>query len=404
MASPLADTLDALAQRLAETAQALRSGSLSLETDTLQRMGLIQAGTDLVGAVSLPQDKLLLWLPQFTHITSIRLFIKWKAFEKIPTGDGADTSYAELAAKLSADVSLITRIARPLVANGTLKQTGADRIAHTAFSKMLTTPNPIWAMAQLVFDDQLSSYVAMPKYFDQFGLATEPKDRLQTVLAFSEGRLGSTVWEIINSSEQHLKVSMLAMAAVEEQMPALGSYDLSWAVEEARKSADRVLVVDVGGGKGQALKGIFQATPGLPRHRCVLEDLPEVVETAGRDDAELADVQMVAVDFFKEQPVKGALVYYIRRCLHDYSDEECVKILQHISSAMVADSRLLIVETLLGDRPSALQAAMDMAMLTISGKERTLANFEDITGRAALKITKVSQIPGGSAVIECALA
>lgn len=99
----------------------------------------------------------------------------------------------------------------------------------------------------------------------------------------------------------------------------------------------------------------------------------------------------------------GALVYYMRRCLHDYSDEECAKILQHISSAMVADSRLLVVETLLGDQPSALQAAMDLAMMTISGKERTLANFEDITGRAGLKITKVSQNPGGTAVIECAL-
>ncbi|KAK3308970.1 O-methyltransferase-domain-containing protein [Chaetomium strumarium] len=404
MASPLADTLDALAQRLAETAQALRSGNLSLETDMQQRMGLIAAGTDLIDAVSLPHDKVLLWLPQFTHITSIRLFIKWKAFEKIPTGDGADTSYAELAAQLGADVSLITRIARPLVANGTLKQTGADRIAHTTFSAMLATPNSIWAMVQLAFDDQLSSYVAMPRYFDRFGLAAEPMDRLQSVLAFSEGRLGATVWEIANSSEQRLRVFMLAMAAVEEQLPAIGDYDLGWAVQEASRSADRALVVDVGGGKGQALKGIFRATPGLPRHRCVLEDLPEVVEAAGRDDAELAGVQMVAVDFFKEQPVKGALVYYIRRCLHDYSDEECVKILRHISSAMVADSRLLIVEMLLGDRPSALQAAMDMAMLTLSGKERTLANFEDITGRAALKITKVSEIPGGSAVIECALA
>lgn len=95
-------------------------------------------------------------------------------------------------------------------------------------------------------------------------------------------------------------------------------------------------------------------------------------------------------------------MYYIRRCLHDYSDEECVKILQHISDAMEADSRLLIVETLLGDQPSAFQAAMDLSMLAISGKERTLEGFREITGKAALKITKVSQTPEGSAVLECA--
>jgi hypothetical protein len=244
------------------------------------------------------------------------------------------------------------------------------------------------------------------------------------VFAFAEGRLGDTVWDICNSSAERLQVAMLAMAAAEEQMPPLGAYDLGWAVAVGGKADDRVLVVDVGGGRGQALKGIFSNIPGLPKHRCVLEDLPEVVEAARRDDAELADVQMMAMDFFKEQPVKGkphtcrsgceflgteltfpgALVYYMRRCLHDYSDEEAVTILQQIAGAMAADSRLLIVETLLGEQPSALQAAMDLHMMTISGKERTRGNFEDITGKAGLKITKVSQNPGGSAVIECALA
>ncbi|KAG7293802.1 hypothetical protein NEMBOFW57_003859 [Staphylotrichum longicolle] len=399
MAPTLADTLDSLAERLSQAAEGLRTGNLSLETDQFQRMGLIKAGTDLIDAVSLPKDKFLVWLPHFTHITALRLFIKWKAFAHIPVEDGAAISYTELSRKLGADVSLIT-----LVANGSLKQVGADGLAHTEFSKALTTPNPIWAMVQLGFDSQMAAFSAMPRYFDQFGLATEPTDRLQTVVAFAEGRLGSTVWDINHSSEERLQVFTIAMAGIEELMPALGAYDLSWAVEEASKSADRAVVVDVGGGRGQALKGIFKTTPGLPRHRCVLEDLPEVVEAARRDDPELAEVRMVAMDFFREQPVKGALVYYMRRCLHDYSDDECVRMLRQIAGAMAADSRLLVVETLLGAQPSPLQVAMDFSMMAISGKERTLEGFEVITGEAALKITAVSQIPGGSAVIECVLA
>jgi hypothetical protein len=160
-------------------------------------------------------------------------------------------------------------------------------------------------LTDLRFDNQLPTLAALPRYFDHFGLAAEPKDRLNTVFAFAEGRLGDTVWDICNSSGERLQVAMLAMAAAEEQMPPLGVYDLSWAVEEAGKSEDRVLVVDVGGGRGQALKGILKITPGLLKHRCVLEDLPEVIEAARRDDAALADVQMMAMDFFKEQPVKG---------------------------------------------------------------------------------------------------
>ncbi|KAK4041718.1 O-methyltransferase-domain-containing protein [Parachaetomium inaequale] len=402
MASAAADTLEALAEMLTKAAKALRSGSLSLETDIFQRMGLIQAGTDLINAVSLPKDKTRLWFPQLAHFTAIRMFIKWRAFEKIPVGDGAAISYTDLAAKLGGDVSLITRFARVLVANGSLKQVGGDSVAHTELSQFLSTENPFWAMVQVGFDNQVIPWAAMPRYFDQFGISTEPTDRLQTIVAFAEGRLGATVWDINHSTEERLRVFMLGMAFIDEHMPPLGVYDLGWAAKEAAKESDRVLVVDVGGGRGQALKGILKVTPWLPAHRCVLEDLPEVVEAAKRGNPELADVQMVVVDFFKEQPVRGALVYYIRGCLQDYSDEDCVRLLQQISGAMAADSRLLIVETLLGDQPSALQAALDLAMMAISGKQRTLDNFRDITGKAALEITKVCQIPNGSAVIECA--
>ncbi|GAB1316332.1 hypothetical protein MFIFM68171_06542 [Madurella fahalii] len=398
----LASKLDALAERLSTAAQQLRLGTISLENDTHERMGLVMAGIGLADMVSQPKDKMLLPLIQFAHFTAVRMFIKWKAFEKIPLADDAAISYGELAAQLGADISLITRFGGCLVANGTLRQIGTDKIAHTELSKCYASENPIWAMVHLGFDSQLPSFVAMPRYFDHFGMV-EPTDRLQTVYAFAEDQLGSTVWEIIRKDELRLKTSTLAMGGVEEHLPALGSYDLGWAVQAAANSADRPLVVDVGGGKGQALKSIFAATPGLPRHRCVLEDLAEVIE-ASKDDAELADVKKLAIDFHKEQPVKGALVYYMRRCLHDYSDEECVGVLQHISSAMAADSKLLIVETLMTNPPSPLQAAMDLMMLTFSGKERTLEGFKAITGRAGLKITGVSEIPGFNAVIECGLA
>jgi hypothetical protein len=34
------------------------------------------------------------------------------------------------------------------VANGTLRQVGTDRVAHTELSKVLNTANPLWAMVQ----------------------------------------------------------------------------------------------------------------------------------------------------------------------------------------------------------------------------------------------------------------
>jgi hypothetical protein len=106
----IADKLDMLAGQLSSAAQRLRSGALSLEADTRERLGLITAASDLVNIIGQPKDKLMMFLPMSTHWTSVRLFIKWKAFEKIPTDDGADISYAELAAKVGGDQSLISKI------------------------------------------------------------------------------------------------------------------------------------------------------------------------------------------------------------------------------------------------------------------------------------------------------
>lgn len=100
--------------------------------------------------------------------------------------------------------------------------------------------------------------------------------------------------------------------------------------------------------------------------------------------------------------VPGALVYYIRRCLHDYGDDDCVEILEQIRKAMAPDSRLLIVEQVLGNPPSPFAAANDVWMATIGGKERPLESFDAIASRAGLKIAKVHPTPGSEvAVIEC---
>jgi hypothetical protein len=119
------------------------------------------------------------------------------------------------------------------------------------------------------------------------------------------------------------------MTSFEAQHPHLGSYNLGWlvkAIEEDKdkdKDKERVAFVDIGGSTGHALKSIAAQVAGFPLdHRCVLEDQPEVLALAAtKDDPLLRSVQKVVTDFHTSQPVAGARVCYIRRCLHDYSDD-----------------------------------------------------------------------------------
>ena len=63
---------------------------------------------------------------------------------------------------------------------------------------------------------------------------------------------------------------------------------------------DVVLLVDVGAGRGQALRAVRKDRPDLVG-RMIAQDLPEVI--SGREIVE--GVETMAYDFFEPQPVKG---------------------------------------------------------------------------------------------------
>lgn len=99
------------------------------------------------------------------------------------------------------------------------------------------------------------------------------------------------------------------MAAVVETMPITGMYDFVWIEEYIKKhdiDSERPILVDVGGGKGQALRQILQENPSIPASRCVLQDQPEVIEQAIRESHEgLISAKKMAASFFEPQPIKG---------------------------------------------------------------------------------------------------
>lgn len=96
-----------------------------------------------------------------------------------------------------------------------------------------------------------------------------------------------------------------------------------------------------------------------------------------------------------KRPV-GALIYYIRRCLHDWSDDDCVRILKQISYAMEPNvSRLLISEIVLPETNADVEAGwMDLTMITMSGCERTEPQWANLLDLSGLKLHKTYHVPG----------
>jgi hypothetical protein len=120
-------------------------------------------------------------------------------------------------------------------------------------------------------------------------------------------------------------------------------YPVAEKLQVSTSSASDVLLVDVGGGHGQAIAGFKDKNP-TAIGKLIVQDLPVVVDSITQLPSGLT---AMSHNFFEPQPIIGAKAYYLRAVLHDWPDKQALAILQSIKEAMSEDSVLLIDEVLL---------------------------------------------------------
>jgi hypothetical protein len=166
-------------------------------------------------------------------------------------------------------------------------------------------------------------------------------------------------------------------------------------------------LVDVGGGGGTLLAAILRAAPGL---RGTLVDRPAALGPARERlaaDGLAERAECLAVDFFAAPLPHGADAYLLSRVIHDWEDADAARILTACREAMTDDSRLLLVESILPERASALPAAIrvDLHMLILMGaRERTAAEYRALLAESGFTVIEVhpTHSPVGLGVIEAA--
>jgi SAM-dependent methyltransferase len=178
-----------------------------------------------------------------------------------------------------------------------------------------------------------------------------------------------------------------AAALFQAAMVALGD-EVVEPVATAYPFGDLDLVVDVGGGHGRLLAAILARYPSVEG---ILFDLPAGIAAAEAGlGGPLPRCKLVAGDFFEAVP-EGADAYVLKKVLHDWSDDDAVRILANCGRAIVPGGRVLVVETLVpaGNAPDPIKV-MDVNMLVVTGgRERTADEFAALFGRAGLKAGRV---------------
>lgn len=101
------------------------------------------------------------------------------------------------------------------------------------------------------------------------------------------------------------------------------------------------IFVDIGGSTGYVS---IMLARRFPQITCIVQDMPATVKEGKEQLPEDVKerVSFMSHDFWTEQPVKGADIYYFRWVFHDWSDSLSVKILRQLIPALKPGARILI--------------------------------------------------------------
>jgi hypothetical protein len=292
-------------------------------------------------------------------------------------------SIGELAGTTKAHASSLRRLLRALTSLGIFAEDVDDRFRQTPRSELLRSDHP----------RSVRTYAMM------FGseLLWRPWGELHS--AVMTGRSGfehvfhASFFEHTSAhpgDAELFNAAMTSSSAI-DAAGVVAAYDFS--------RFERI--VDVGGGHGGLLHAILSANPKL---RGVLFDQREVVAGAVilRSGALAARCEIASGDFFQSVP-NDADAYIMRGVMHDWSDDEALKILKNCREAIRRDGRLLIVDSVL--RPSnepdfGKFRDLNMLVLLSGGRERTQAEFAELLAKAGFSLSSVILTSGMSSIVE----
>nr|GLL21641.1 trans-resveratrol di-O-methyltransferase-like [Ipomoea trifida] len=161
-------------------------------------------------------------------------------------------------------------------------------------------------------------------------------------------------------------------------------------------------LVDVAGGKGGVASAIAKCFPAM---KCTVLDLPHVIACVNAGSIE--NVEFVGGDMFESIPTANAVL--LKCIMHNWNDEECVKILKKCKEAIPSrelGGKVIIIDMVMEDPKqdacgSKAQIYMDMLMMVLLGsKERNKKQWEKLFWEAGFSDYKISSTLGIRSLIQ----
>jgi ubiquinone/menaquinone biosynthesis C-methylase UbiE len=302
--------------------------------------------------------------------------------------DGDSMSVDELSAVTATRPDLMRRLVRGMAGVGLLDMDGGDRISLTEMGALLRS-DATGSLRDVALHRGGESFPAWGK--------------LEHVV-----RTGEPAFEAAHGDSffGYLRKNPDAGAAFDGTMTRLSRRVVVEAIAYY-DFTDAARILDVGGGRGHFVAAVLEAYPELEG---AVFDVPEVAEATGERlrRGPLGDrCAALGGSFFEALPA-GYDLHVLKWILHDWNDEDCVKILKACRRALPDDGRLLVVEQPLPDAvPDSDRLhpaiAMDLIMLVnfADARERYLHEYEQLLERGGFAVHDVVPLPSGFSLIDC---
>ncbi|KAM0392667.1 hypothetical protein HYE67_000829 [Fusarium culmorum] len=345
------------------------------------RLEISSATKQLELLVRGPRETIRWGIWSYLDTLSLQILNSYKIYDLVPLDE--PISLRDLQTRTTLDSVNLARALRHAMTNSIFQEPMPGFIAHSAASKILAQDSNLQAWVGLNGEDFFPAGAHTLE-----ALRADPKATSLTRTGFNHA------WGTVDKEPmfatfgkdpprgKRFAVAMASLTGGEgyEVGHFVDSYDFS------DVNVNEGTFVDVGGSHGFVCVDLARKWSKM---KFVVQDLPKTVSSAPNpiceDEGVAQRISLQAHDFFTEQPVRGADVFYFRWIFHNLASHYAVTILKNLIPALKPGARILINDHCLREPgvennwDEKLMRSMDLLMLTLlNSQERTGKEFEEL--------------------------
>ncbi|KAI0818887.1 S-adenosyl-L-methionine-dependent methyltransferase [Irpex lacteus] len=258
-------------------------------------------------------------------------------------------SVQEIGAKTGLEPTKLLRVLRNLASKHCFREVAAGVFVNNPISLALRSDQPVYSMAKLRANrlhehafGRLWDTLSDPEYGQ-----SDSVDKCAFSYGIKDEMPGGTLFTWLREHPDYSKLFNQGMGILASvtNVPAVVK-EFPWG-----KLPPGSTFCDVGAGIGTMPLALVKTYDHI---HYVLQDTPNVIEHAQKHWSEHnptaldgGKVSFEPMDFFTDSPLPGKDIYFLRQIIHDWTFENCVKILKNVRPSLKPGSRVLINEYIL---------------------------------------------------------